>query len=55
MGDINKLSKEESIRLFHDHVSKAKADMFTSYGMDFIFGRREGIYVWDIDGQKQPF
>ncbi len=53
MGATNKLSKQESIRLFHDHVSQGKADMFTSYGMDFIFGRREGIYVWDIDGQKQ--
>ena len=53
MGATNKLSKQKSIRLFHDHVSQGKADMFTSYGMDFIFGRREGIYVWDIDGQKQ--
>ena len=53
MGTLHKLSKQESIRLFHDHVSRGKADMFTSNGMDFILGRREGIFMWDVDGQKQ--
>ncbi len=47
------LSKQDIIRLFHDHVSSGRADMFVSNDMDFVFGRRQGIYMWDIDGEKR--
>lgn len=50
---IGKIPKKESIRLFHDHVSSGKVDVLTSYGMDFIFGKREGIYIWDVEGEKR--
>ncbi len=53
MTYIDQIPKQESIKLFHDHVSSGKVDTFTSYGMDFIFGRREGIYIWDVDGEKR--
>jgi len=53
MTYIGRVPKEEGIRLFHDHVSSGKVNVFTSYGMDFIFGKREGIYIWDVEGKKR--
>lgn len=50
---MDELSKQDVIRLFHDHVSSGKADTFVSNGMDFVFGKRQGIYLWDIDGEKR--
>ena len=45
--------KNKIIKYFRDFVSSGKADLFLSYDMAFIFGKREGIYVWDIDGKKR--
>lgn len=38
---------------FARHVSSGKAEFFRKAGIDFIFGKREGIYVWDIDGERR--
>jgi len=55
MGQTKKPSaqKEHVIDLFRDHVSSGKADFFRKYGMDFVMGRREGPYLWDMDGNKR--
>ncbi len=45
--------KELALKYFSDHVSSGKARFFKDYGMDFVMGRREGPYLWDIDGQKR--
>jgi acetylornithine/succinyldiaminopimelate/putrescine aminotransferase len=37
---------------FARHVSSGKARFFEQVGIDFIFGRREGAYIWDIDGAR---
>lgn len=47
--------KLETITLFRDHVSSGKAAFFRKYGMDFVPGRREGPYLWDMDGEKRLF
>ncbi len=52
MTYIDQISKLESIKLFHDHVSSGKVDTFVSNGMDFVFGKREGIYIEDAGGRK---
>jgi putrescine aminotransferase len=39
--------REESLALFRDHVSSGKAAFFAQYGMEFMPGRREGVYLWD--------
>jgi len=46
-------SKQETIQEFHDHVSSGKADFFKHYGMDFVMGRREGPYLYDLEGTKR--
>jgi putrescine aminotransferase len=46
-------TKERIIERFSRHVSSGKAAFFTDFGFDFIFGRREGPYIWDASGTKR--
>ncbi|MDP3284519.1 MAG: hypothetical protein Q8M56_08840, partial [Desulfobacterales bacterium] len=48
-------SKKRVTELFRDHVSSGKAEFFKKYGMDFVMGRREGPFLWDMDGMKRVF
>ncbi len=45
--------KEQSIAWFHDHVSSGKAAFFAQYDMQFVPGRRAGIYIWDVSGERK--
>jgi len=49
------LGKEQVLHDFSDYVSSGKADFFQKYGMDFVMGRREGSYIYDLDGEKRLF
>jgi acetylornithine/succinyldiaminopimelate/putrescine aminotransferase len=53
MKFVGTKNKDEIINLFRNHVSSGKARIFTSFGMDFVFGRREGIYVYDVEDGKE--
>jgi len=44
--------KEKIIERFARHVSSGKAKFFAQVGIDFVFGRREGVYVWDSGGTR---
>ncbi len=46
-------SKAQVIQEFHDHVSSGKADFFKRYGMDFVMGKREGPYLYDMESEKR--
>jgi acetylornithine/succinyldiaminopimelate/putrescine aminotransferase len=39
--------------LFAKHVSSGKAAFFKSAGIDFVLGRREEAYLWDLEGEKK--
>ena len=52
MSLIGQQSKDATTRQFAEHVSSGKVAFFTQAGIDFIIGKREGIYIWDIDGMK---
>lgn len=45
--------KQAVLRDFRAHVSSGKVSFFQRYGMDFVMGRREGIYLWDIESGKR--
>lgn len=47
--------KKEAIRDFSRRVSRGKADFFSRYGMDFVMGKREGPWLYDIDGRKKLY
>ena len=53
MKHIGLDNKERIVHRFSQHVSSGKADTFKSFGMDFVFGRRKGPYVWDAAGNKE--
>ena len=52
MSLIGQRSKKEITTLFANHVSSGKAEFFSQAGIDFIIGKREGIYIWDLEGKK---
>lgn len=47
--------KAAAIYDFAEHVSSGKAAFFKKYRMDFVMGKREGNFLWDIDGEKRLF
>lgn len=53
MKYIGKDSKEKIISRFSKHVSSGKAEFFKSVDIDFVFGRREGPYIWDAASEKR--
>jgi acetylornithine/succinyldiaminopimelate/putrescine aminotransferase len=50
---LHKISKQESINLFANHVSSGKVNFFKTAGLNFVLGKREGPYLWDVDGEKK--
>jgi acetylornithine/succinyldiaminopimelate/putrescine aminotransferase len=47
--------KQKVTEDFRGHVSSGKVAVFEKYGIDFVAGRRQGAYLWDIDGEKRLF
>ena len=45
-------SQEQLLDYFASHVSPQKVNMYRMWGVDFIPGRREGVRVWDYDGNR---
>ncbi len=46
-------TRQQTLGAFSSHVSSGKARFYNAAGLDFIPGRREGLYIWDIDGEKR--
>jgi len=53
MSFRERLAQEKSIAWFRDHVSSGKAAFFAQYGMEFVPGRREGVHIWDVSGERK--
>lgn len=47
--------KQTVLRQFRDHVSSGKVAFFEKIGMDFIMGRRDGPWLYDLDGEKRLY
>lgn len=50
MSLIGQQIKGTITKQFAEHVSSGKVEFFSQSGIDFVIGKREGIYIWDIDG-----
>jgi putrescine aminotransferase len=50
---IGKSPTEEIIEVFAAHVSSGKADFYGMVDLNFVLGRREGPWMWDITGEKK--
>ena len=53
MIHIGRLSKDEIMKDYGAHVSSGKVDFYALIDFDFIMGRREGSWIWDISGEKK--
>ncbi len=45
--------REEIIAAFGRHVSSGKVRFFQAAGIDFVMGRREGPFIWDVAGRTR--
>jgi len=45
--------REQITGKFARHVSSGKVKFFAAAGVDFILGKREGIYMYDVDGKRK--
>ena len=45
--------KKTVFKKYADHVSSGKARFFLDVGIEFVPGKREGPFIWDIDGEKR--
>lgn len=50
---IGQLTPDEIKQQFGRYVSSAKVAFFETVGVDFIPGRREGAFIWDVSGEKR--
>ena len=53
MGHTGMDTKEGIINRFANHVSSGKAEFFKSVGIDFVFGKRQGPFIWDAVSGKR--
>ncbi|NIS81556.1 MAG: aminotransferase class III-fold pyridoxal phosphate-dependent enzyme [Anaerolineales bacterium] len=46
-------SRDDVIELFATNVSSGKVNFFRMAGIDFVSGKREGPFMWDLSGEKR--
>lgn len=52
MSLVGQTSKAQITERFARHVSSGKVEFFQQFGVDLILGKREGVYVWDLNGRR---
>jgi acetylornithine/succinyldiaminopimelate/putrescine aminotransferase len=50
---LGRNSQPETLERFARHVSSGKVDFFRAAGIDFVMGRREGPFLWDVRGEPR--
>lgn len=53
MKYVGAIPKDSVIEQFGAHVSSGKVEFYTSFDLDFVLGKREGPWMWDITGEKK--
>ena len=52
MSLIGQDPKAAIVDRFARHVSSGKAEFYSQAGIDFVTGRREGVYLYDVEGRR---
>lgn len=50
---IGRQSKKRILDEYAAHVNGGRVATFKQMGMEFVQGRREGVWLWDVDGQTR--
>ena len=53
MTKVGAEPKDQITEKFARHVSSGKVKFFKDAGVDFVLGRREGIYMYDVEGKRK--
>lgn len=43
---------QEVLRAYADHINPSRVRVLKSAGLDLVEGKREGAYVWDVNGKR---
>ena len=50
---IGQQPKERIIEDYAHYVNPGRVSVFKQVGLDFVPGRREGVWLWDVDGSRK--
>jgi acetylornithine/succinyldiaminopimelate/putrescine aminotransferase len=50
---IGQQSRAQIIEDYSRYVNPGRVSVFKKVGLDFVPGRREGVWVWDVDGERK--
>jgi putrescine aminotransferase len=53
MDHASDQDKQAVFEKYAKHISSKKAKFFLDVHIDFIFGKRDGPFVWDLDGSRR--
>lgn len=52
LGEEVSAAKRRALELNHRYVVPGRVERFLSWGVPLVIGRREGYYLWDLDGHR---
>ena len=50
---IGQQSQSDILKDYATYVNPGRVETFHRLGMDFIPGKREGAWLWDVEGEKR--
>jgi putrescine aminotransferase len=50
---IGRQSKSDILDDYAGYVNPGRVDVFRRTGLDFVPGKREGVWLWDVDGSRR--
>ncbi|MFX0107905.1 MAG: aminotransferase class III-fold pyridoxal phosphate-dependent enzyme, partial [Candidatus Hodarchaeota archaeon] len=53
MANIGRSPKNQIIEDFASYVSSGKAEFYAMVDLNFVLGRREGPWMWDVTGEEK--
>ena len=50
---IGQQPKQQILEDYAHYVNPGRVAVFKQMGLDFVPGRREGVWLWDVDGSRK--
>jgi putrescine aminotransferase len=50
---VGQQSKQQILEDYANYVNPGRVAVFKQVGLDFVPGRREGVWLWDVDGSSK--
>ena len=46
------ISREQTIGLYKQYLHKHKIPVYKEFNWEVIEGKREGVFIWDVNGKR---